>query len=316
MGTPVQKFGISFCRLSLVVELIRKEDNMSTIKTFIKRHPVPTYFALTFAISWGGVLILVVPSGIPGTAEQSNTLFPVVYLAMLVGPALAGFLLTGLVDGRAGLREFRSRLLRWRVDVCWYATALLTAPLLMTATLFALSLLSPEFLPGIITTEDRATLLLFGIMVGLGAGLIEELGWTGFAVPELRRRYAVLTTGLIVGFLWGAWHFFVYFWGSGDSSGAFSLTLFLPTVPVFVGILPAFRVLMVWVYERTGSLLVAILMHASLTASTQILMPYATGVFSLIYSLVLTAALWAVVAAVGVANGGELSRQSLRRRVA
>lgn len=289
---------------------------MSTIKTLIKRHPVPTYFALTFALSWGGVLILVVPSGIPGTAEQSKMLFPVVYLAMLVGPVLAGILLTGLVDGRAGLRELRSRLLRWRVDARWYATALLTAPLLMTATLFALSPLSPEFLPGIITTEDRATLLMFGIMVGLGAGFFEELGWTGFAAPELRRRYSVLTTGLITGFLWGAWHFLVYFWGSGDSSGAFSLALFLPTLPAFVGILPAFRVLMVWVYNRTGSLLVAMLMHASLTASTQILMPQATGVFSSIYSLVLTAALWVVVAAVGVVNGGEFSRQSLQRQVA
>jgi membrane protease YdiL (CAAX protease family) len=289
---------------------------MATIKAFIKRYPVLTYFALTFAVSWGGVLILVVPSGIPGTTEQSNTLFPVVYLAMLVGPVLAGILLTGLVYGRAGLREFRSRLLRWRVGTRWYATALLTAPLLMTATLFALSLLSPEFLPGILTTEDKANLLLFGITVGLGAGLFEELGWTGFAVPELRRRYAVLTTGLIVGFLWGAWHFLVYFWGSGDSSGAFSLALFLPTVPVFVGILPAYRVLMVWVYDRTGSLLVAILMHASLTASTQILMPLATGMPSLIYSLVLTAALWVVVAAVAVANGGIISRPPLRRQVA
>lgn len=30
-------------------------DIMSTIKAFIKRHPVPTYYVLTFAISWGGL---------------------------------------------------------------------------------------------------------------------------------------------------------------------------------------------------------------------------------------------------------------------
>lgn len=27
---------------------------MTTIKAFIKRHPLLSYFALTFAISWGG----------------------------------------------------------------------------------------------------------------------------------------------------------------------------------------------------------------------------------------------------------------------
>ena len=32
---------------------------MMTLQAFIKRHQLPTYFALTFAISWGGNVILV-----------------------------------------------------------------------------------------------------------------------------------------------------------------------------------------------------------------------------------------------------------------
>ena len=48
--------------------------------------------------------------------------------------------------------------------------------------------------------------------------LFEELGWTGFATPTLRRRNRVLATGLIVGVLWGAWHFLVTLWGSGTPS--------------------------------------------------------------------------------------------------
>ena len=61
-----------------------------------------------------------------------------------------------------------------------------------------------------------------GIAVGLGAGIFEEMGWTGFAIPRLRLRYGVLSTGLIVGVLWGAWHFFVNFWASGVTSGELS----------------------------------------------------------------------------------------------
>jgi hypothetical protein len=84
-----------------------------------------------------------------------------------------------------------------------------------------------------------------------------------------------------------------------------------------VGQLPAFRVLMVWVYDRTGSLLVAILMHASLTASTLILQPLAvSGVALLAVTLAYAAATWVVVAAVVLAQGGYLSRQPLRKRVA
>jgi hypothetical protein len=85
----------------------------------------------------------------------------------------------------------------------------------------------------------------------------------------------------------------------------------------YVAVLPAYRVLMVWVYERTESLLVAMLMHTSLAASTfVILLPPARGVALIAYYLVLAAVLWVVVGAVAVANGGHLSRQPLRRRVA
>jgi len=281
-----------------------------SISVFIKRHPVLTYFALTFTISWGGILTVIGPGGIPGTTAQIENLFPIALMTLLVGPSVSGILLTGLIYGREGFREFLSRLLKWRVNVRWYVVALLATPFLVTVTLLVLSLSSPAFLPGIFTTDDKASLLLTGIAVGLMGGLLEELGWTGFAVPKLRLRYGVLTTGLIVGFLWGAWHFLVTFWASGDSSGALSLPLLLPPLLFYAVLLPAYRVLMVWVYDRTESLLVAILMHASLTASTVfILQPQATALVT--YYLVLSAVLWIFVAVVAVAKGGKLSRHPL-----
>jgi len=288
---------------------------MSTINTFIKKRPVATYFALTFAISWGGVLILGTPYGMPTTSGQSEKLWPIVFLPYFLGPSIASILLTGLVYGKTGFRELLARFLKWRVGIRWYAAALLTAPLLVTPILFLLSLSSTEFLPGIITSANMVSLVLTGIVVGLVfGGLLEELGWTGFAVPRLSMRYSIFSTGLIVGVLHGVWHFLPTFWASGDPSGALSLSLFLPPCLFYAGVLPAYRVLMVWVYERTESLLVVMFMHASLTASTLfILSPAARGVSLMVYYIVLAAALWVVVAVVAVANGGRLSLQPLRR---
>lgn len=288
---------------------------MTSMTAFIKSHPVLTYFALTFAISWGGVLLVIGgPSGIPATAEQLKLLLPLVVLALTAGPSVASLLLTGLIDGRAGLRELRSRLLRWRVGTRWYAVALLTTPVLAAATLFALALASPAFLPGIFVSPNRAALLLGGVAAGLVGGLFEEPGWTGFAVPRLRLSYGSLTTGLIVGLMWGGWHFIVALWGSGTTSGAFSLLLFLPQLIFYIAVLPAYRVLMVWVYDRTESLLVAMIMHASLTGSILfIFMPLALSEVSLLtWYLALAAALWAVVAAVALANGRKGARNPQR----
>ena len=194
---------------------------MTSIKASIKRRPVLTHYILTFAISWGGVLLVVGgPGGIPGAPEELESLLPIAIVAML-------------------------------------------------------------------------------------------------AVPRLRLRYSILTSGLIVGVLWGAWHLLTNdFWASRVSSGDLPLPLFV-TVNGFgflVGQLLAYRVLMVWIYDRTGSLLVAMLMHASLTASTFILGPLAiSGGALLIYGLGLAAAMWVVVAAVALANGGQFSRQPIGR---
>jgi len=283
-----------------------REDIISSIRALIERHPVLTFYALVFAISWGGILILVGPSRIPGTPEDVERLFPFALVMQFAGPSIAGVLMTGLVSGRVGLRELLSRLFRWRVGARWYAAALLPGPLLVAAVLFALSLVSPVFLPGIVTTNDRVALLLFGLAWGLiGGGLLEELGWTGFVVPKLRLGFGALATGLIVGLAWGAWHFLIAFWASRALAGELSLSIFVAGFLAFyVVALPAYRVLMVWVYDRTSSLLVAMLMHALLSASTLILQPQATA-GHLTWNLVLAAALWVIVAVVAVANRGQ-----------
>lgn len=268
---------------------------MTTIKNFIKKHAVLTYFVLTFIFTWGCMAMAIYPGGFPITDEQFETAGALVYVAMLIGPSGAGLLLTGLLDGRVGFRELLSRLFRWRVGIRWYVVVLLTAPLMIITILFGLSLVSLEFRPAILTSNDKPVLILSAIAAGLAVGLFEELGWTGFAVPRLQQRYSVLSTGLVVGFLWGAWHF-LPFWKSDTFSAAFPLILLLGQLFSW---LPPYRILMVWVYDRTESLLVCVLMHASLMAGLNALVPTElSGTNLLTWILAWAAALWVVSGAV------------------
>ncbi len=279
---------------------------MKTAKTFIDSRPVIAYFVLTFLISWGGVFILVGPGGIPGTQAQTAALFPLVYLLTVAGPIISGLLLTGFLGGRTGFRELWSRLLNWRVGARWYVIALLTAPLTVLATLLGLSLFSSQYLPGILTAHAGAShtgMLTAGVgfVAGISIfnGIVEEVGWTGFAIPRLRGGFSVFKTGLGVGFLWGVWHFMSNIWGSGNSSGPVPLALFM--AGLLFTFLPPYRILMVWVYDRTGSLLIAILMHACLDFFWLTSMPPGmTAVPLMIWYLTWAAFLWIIVALVAL----------------
>jgi membrane protease YdiL (CAAX protease family) len=250
----------------------------------LRLHPVLAYFVLAFGLSWGGVAVVMAVSGFSTVAlrpEEAGLLFGL----MLLGPSVGGLLMTSLVDGRVGLRTLATRLTRWRVAPRWYAAAVLTAPLPLLAILWGLGIVSdPVFTP-------RFQWMLFG--VGLIAGALEEIGWTGFATPRLLARHSALTAGLILGVVWALWHALVDFRYSGTATGSawiieFAFAYVLTLIP--------YRILMTAVFERTRSGLLGILMHASYTGSLLAfvgVMPWPQG---LVWQGLFAGTLWLFVA--------------------
>ena len=288
-----------------------------TIKAFIKRYPMSIYYTLVFTISWGAILTTIAFTGMPTTKEKMEAVLPVTILATLLGPSISGLLMIGLVDGKAGFRELKTRLFKWRVGTRWYAIALILAPVIILAVLMALSIFSHNYLPGIFTKDDKIALLMMGLLSGIFVGICEELGWTGFVTPRLRKQYSVLTTGLIIGVLWGIWHILpMAILPSVAYSAPLSPSIYITirTVSLVLGSLVAFRMLMVWVYDRTQSLLVLILMHMGLTAANIIYEPEALGgISNFIYDLVGAAAMWILVAVVALLIGWQVSNQTFSK---
>ena len=153
---------------------------------------------------------------------------------------------------------------------------------------------SRDFLPAIATSDAPGALIGTAFASAVMIGFVEELGWTGYAVPRLLRRSGVQATGIMVGLLWGAWHF-PLFWEASSFLGALGLGLLLARLFSW---LPPFRVLMVWVYDRTESLLVVALMHVSLVLSTLLFQPAVSGLELLAFVLVWAVALWVAPGAV------------------
>lgn len=203
---------------------------------------------------------------------------------MLLGPSLSGLICTALTGGRAGLRALGRSALLWRVPAQWLAVALLTTPAILLTILLPLAMVAgPAFRPGL-----QWPLLA----VGLVAGSFEEIGWTGFATPRLLARHGPGRAGLTLGLLWAFWHLLV---DLRFNAGAMGPLWPVEFVVVYLATLTPYRMLMTEVFARTGSLVAAILMHASFTGWLLVLFPATSVPQSLAWQAVFALILWALV---------------------
>lgn len=89
------------------------------------------------------------------------------------------------------------------------------------------------------------------LIVFFQAGLAEEIGWRGYALPGLQQRYGALTSSIILGIIWWLWHFH-----------PLNFTAYQPTAFSFLFNILAFTILLTWIYNNTdGSILMAALFH-------------------------------------------------------
>ena len=218
------------------------------------------YFALTLTTSWVAALAVAAPylwrhEHLPQIT--GILMFP----AMLLGPSLTGIVLTGVVDGRTGLMDLLSRMLLARLPARWYATLLVPPVLILSVLLFLETFVSPSYAPNH---------FFMGILFGIPAGFLEEIGWTGYAFPKMRYQNDGLTPSILLGTLWALWHMpVVNYLGTVTPHGKYWLPFFL----AFGLAMTAMRVLIAWIYTNTRSVLVAQLMHASSTGSLVLLSP-------------------------------------------
>jgi len=234
---------------------------MMSSRNYIQRHPAASYFILTFLISWLGASLVVAPklfNGEPIPKMDGILMFPI----MLVGPVAASIILTALCGGKAALRALLERILRWRVPIKWYFISLAIPPCLILTTLLVLKyFVSPAFTPNFFP---------IGLLFGIPAGLLEEIGWTGFALPKLRLRQNIMRAGILIGLFWGMWHLPVIdFLGAASPHGQY----LLPFLVSFIAILVAIRLLIVWIDSKTNSIPAAQFTHAVSTGCLVMLGP-------------------------------------------
>jgi membrane protease YdiL (CAAX protease family) len=266
-------------------------------ETLAKRHPVLVYFVLTYAISWLGAFLIAVRALVKHEALSKISgllMFPL----MLLGPSIAGYVLTRKVDGKSGTHGLLVRMRRLWIPARWFA-ALLIPPCLILIVLYCMkAFVSPIFLPG---------RFLVGAGFGIPAGFLEEIGWMGYAFPKMSQQLRPLSAAILLGLLWGFWHLPVIdFLGTATPHGKY----LVPYFALFIAAMTAMRVLIGWLYVNTNSVPIAQLMHVSSTGSLVAFSPpHVNAAQEALWYGVYAVALWITVSIVAVFYGKLLTRK-------
>lgn len=226
---------------------------MSSLRQVIRRHPVVTYVALAWGLSWAYWIPMALRGEIvtPGGAVSH---FP-----GLLGPMVAAVIVTVAVEGRAGILDFGARLVRWRVPVRWYLLAILPYVLFLAAFgLVAATGGDPpapdEFYE--FSGLPNLTVLLVVALVLLFNGFGEEAGWRGFLTPQLLRRHGPILASVLVAAAWIAWHV-PSFWVIETYRNAG-----VGIVPMMAIGITAGSIILTWLYIGSGgSILIVALWH-------------------------------------------------------
>jgi membrane protease YdiL (CAAX protease family) len=182
-----------------------------------------------------------------------------------------------------GVRELLQTLTTWRVKFVWWLAAL---GLLGSSYLVAYAILTMfgQAIPAFPRTENFSQLLRLVPLVFLGTFLYggplgEESGWRGFALPRLQERFDPLFSSVILGTLWGVWHFPLHVQGFYDKLAVFTPNLaFALLMRVGSGI--ALAIVFTWLYNRTrGNVLLMVVLHTATNLSTGWLVPVGAGVY-------------------------------------
>lgn len=221
------------------------------------------FFLIAFGWTWiwWWVLFLSgwvsVPEGI-GTpdAELGSGASAIILLLVTLspfGPTIGGFVLTGLNEGKAGVRALWKRFWNLKINWKWLLVIVLWWPFLRLTTNLVGQVIEGESYP-LLTNPDKFWIFIPPLIIStfINGGMSEEFGWRGYALPRLQAKFNALNSGILLGIIEGLWHYPLIIIGTWWQDSVIELILwFVMTV-----------ILRTWIYNNTnGNLLAMMLFH-------------------------------------------------------
>ncbi len=216
---------------------------------------------LSFFVFWGPIAFLKIPT----ISFVDNNVGPTWAIILFVFggfvPSGVALFLTWKMEGKAGVKEIGRRIIQFDIGWQWYIATVLVVLLGTVGQLIISLLLGNTFDYSLFIRQIGSLLPL--IILG---PLSEEIGWRGYALDRLQTKWNALASSLVVGIMWGLWHFPLFM-----MIGTSQNVLNIPFLGFLCSVI-SLSVLFTWLHNNTGgSIWTAIFLHWVFTYSSQVI---------------------------------------------
>lgn len=209
------------------------------MKTIITKHPIILFCTLNIIVS---LLISLLSNSFNSTPQWS--------------PGLFAILIILFIKGKADVYQLIRSTLFKCVNLKWYLAALMFPILFCGLSYVVISFIEYEKL---VKLEFNHSLCDYAVLVLLilPGSYCEELGWRGFMLPQLLKKYSIFISSLLIGIFWGIWHL--------------NILLGISVSIMYLILVIEFSFISSWLYIQTKQdLLVTIILHTSIDISSVI----------------------------------------------
>lgn len=213
------------------------------------------FLSFTFAFSWMVWICVIV------IKPSASYLMPLLILGAF-GPSLSAVFLI-LKYGSAGEKEhfFKGLYSLKRIGFKYFTLIMLIFPVILFSGYFLYSFFGgsyPSFEDYFGGLESITDVLMLLLIMLLGGPVSEELGWRGYALAPLQKKWGAVTGSIALGLIWIVWHLPLFFIeGTSQYAKGFGIAFWSWSIQLIMLCL-----IFTLVYNRTKqSILAVILLH-------------------------------------------------------
>ena len=232
----------------------KSNENTTSTKALV------LFTVITFVVSWS-IWFSIVTLSLPSHEGAGFVLD----LIAKFGPTISAVIVTGLLGGRNELKKLLGTLIRLRVKAKCYLIAvaapfaLMFVAIVLNQIIFGIKGPEPQMFAALLNLP-----VVYGFVLLVNGPLQEELGWRGYALPQLQKRYNNLKSSLALGTIWGLWHIPLFFMeGTAQKDLIYPQNLIVAII-AFMVYTVAISFVNTWIFNKTGrSVFIVILFHAA-----------------------------------------------------